>query len=44
MVNTLIDGATGIALTKETAVGKYPLETVDMLRTIMDLVEERYKS
>jgi|SRR3989344_2914640 len=38
MINTLIDGASGIALTKETAVGKYPLQTVDMLKKIMDQV------
>ena len=39
MVNTLLDGATGIALTKETAVGKYPLETVDMMNKIINQVE-----
>ncbi len=37
--NTLLDGATGIALTKETAVGNYPLETVNMLLSIMNQVE-----
>lgn len=39
MVNTLLDGATGIALTKETAVGKHPVETVQMLRRIMTQVD-----
>lgn len=38
MVNTLLDGATGIALTKETAVGKYPIETVEMLGKIINQV------
>lgn len=36
IINTLLDGATGIALTKETAVGKYPVETVNMLNTLID--------
>tara|TARA_Y100000310_G_scaffold183858_1_gene183995 strand:- start:610 stop:1653 length:1044 start_codon:yes stop_codon:yes gene_type:complete len=40
MVNTLIDGATGIALTKETAVGRHPVSTVKMLRRIMSQVEK----
>jgi len=35
IVNIVLDGATGIALTKETAVGKYPVETVNMLFTIL---------
>ena len=35
IINTLLDGATGIALTKETAVGKYPVETVNMLSTLI---------
>ncbi len=38
IVNTLLDGATGIALTKETAVGNYPLETVSMLSSIMNQI------
>ncbi len=36
IINTLLDGATGIALTKETAVGKYPVETVNMLVTLIN--------
>jgi pyruvate kinase len=39
MVNTLLDGATGIALTKETAVGKYPLETIEMMNKIIRYVD-----
>lgn len=39
IVNTLLDGATGIALTKETAVGNYPLETVSMLSSIMNQID-----
>jgi sulfate adenylyltransferase len=34
IINTLLDGAAGIALTRETAVGKYPVETVNMLNTL----------
>ncbi len=36
IINTLMDGATGIALTKETAVGKYPVETVNILSNLMN--------
>ena len=36
IINTLLDGAAGIALTKETAVGKYPVETVNMLLNLID--------
>ena len=39
IANTLLDGITGIALTKETAVGKYPIQTVDMLRSIINTYE-----
>lgn len=35
IINTLLDGVSGIALTKETAVGKYPIETVNMLSVLM---------
>lgn len=35
IVNTILDGATGIALTKETAVGKYPVETINMLSNLI---------
>ena len=39
IINTILDGATGIALTKETAVGKYPVETVNMLSSLISQVE-----
>jgi len=39
IVNTLLDGASGIALTKETAVGKHPVETVNMLANLMRQIE-----
>ena len=39
IVNILLDGATGIALTKETAIGKYPVETVNMLYALIKNVE-----
>lgn len=39
IINTLIDGATGIALTKETAVGKYPVETLNMLVNLVSQFE-----
>lgn len=42
VVNTILDGATGIALTKETAVGKYPIETINMLKLILEQIEFLY--
>lgn len=36
IINTILDGVTGIALTKETAVGKYPVETVNMLVVLIN--------
>lgn len=38
IINTLLDGATGIALTKETAVGNYPVETVNTLITLIQQI------
>lgn len=35
VINTILDGATGLVLTKETAVGEYPLETINMLHTLI---------
>lgn len=35
VVNTVIDGVTGFVLTKETAVGRYPVETVNMMYNLM---------
>ncbi|MEK6760767.1 MAG: sulfate adenylyltransferase [Nanoarchaeota archaeon] len=39
IINIFLDGASGVALTKETAVGKYPVETVNMLVNLIDQVE-----
>tara|TARA_Y100000034_G_scaffold135367_1_gene207022 strand:+ start:2968 stop:5193 length:2226 start_codon:yes stop_codon:yes gene_type:complete len=39
IINTILDGATGIALTKETAVGKYPVETLNVLKNLIKQVE-----
>ncbi|HTZ42130.1 MAG TPA: sulfate adenylyltransferase [Candidatus Omnitrophota bacterium] len=39
IINTLLDGASGIALTKETAVGKYPVETVNMLALLIKQID-----
>jgi len=38
IINILLDGATGIALTKETAIGKYPVETANMLINLINQV------
>lgn len=35
IVNTVIDGVSGFVLTKETAVGKYPVETVNMMNSLI---------
>lgn len=39
IINIILDGATGIALTKETAVGKYPIETSNMIFNLIKQVE-----
>lgn len=38
IVNSLVDGVSGFVLTKETAVGKYPAETISMLKSIISQV------
>jgi len=35
IINCLLDGVSGLVLTKETAVGKYPVETVNVLKNII---------
>jgi len=35
VMNTIIDGAEGLALAAETAIGKYPMECINMLNKIM---------
>jgi len=39
VVNTVLDGVTGLVLTKETAVGGHPLETVAMLKNLISHAE-----
>ena len=39
IVNTILDGAYGLALVKETAIGKYPIECVNMLRSLIAKTE-----
>lgn len=40
VVNTIVDGAEGLALTAETAVGKYPIECINMLNRLINQVQE----
>lgn len=40
VVNTIIDGAEGLALAAETAVGKYPIECINMLNRLINQVQE----
>ena len=35
VVNTLIDGTSGLVLAAETAIGKQPVKSVDMLRSLI---------
>ena len=35
VINTLIDGANGLVLAAETAIGKHPVEAVDILRSLI---------
>lgn len=35
VINTIIDGATGLALAGETAIGKYPMECINMLQKLI---------
>lgn len=41
IVNTIIDGTNGFVLTKESAVGKHPVETVNMLHTLFKNTKDR---
>ncbi len=36
VVNTILDGVSGFVLTKETAVGKYPVETINILKNLIE--------
>ncbi len=42
VINTLIDGATGLVLAAETAVGAQPVKSVDMLRSLISRFEISY--
>ncbi|MBI2043926.1 sulfate adenylyltransferase [Candidatus Pacearchaeota archaeon] len=44
IINTFLDGATAIALTKETAVGRYPVETVNTLSLLIKQLDFLNKS
>ena len=40
VVNTLLDGADGLVLAAETAIGRNPIGCVSMIRSLIDLVEK----
>ena len=40
VANVFLDGATGILLSQETAVGDYPIETVEMVSSILSEIEK----
>lgn len=40
----IVDGATGVMLSEETAQGKYPVEAVAMMRRIVDCAEKHLKA
>ncbi len=40
IVKTLRDGVSGFVLTKETAVGKYPVETLNMMASLINNIEQ----
>lgn len=44
VVNTILDGVNGFLLTKESAVGKYPIETVNTLKGLIAHVESAMKA
>ncbi len=44
VINTIIDGATGLALAGETAIGKYPIECVNMLNRLINHVRENVET
>jgi pyruvate kinase len=39
VISTLIDGANGLVLAAETAVGKYPVKAVEMIRSLINQLE-----
>ncbi len=36
IINTIVDGAYGLTLAAETAIGKYPIECINMLKKVID--------
>jgi len=42
VANVLLDGATGLLLSQETAVGRYPIETVEMVSSIFSEIEKSF--
>ena len=40
VVSTLLMGASGLVLAAETAIGKYPVESVDMIATLIEETEK----
>ena len=44
VINTLLDGADGLVLAAETAIGRHPIGCVSMVRTLIDLHERRAAS
>ncbi len=43
VVNTIIDGATGLALSAETAIGKYPMECINTLNKLIKHTQSEIK-
>jgi pyruvate kinase len=43
IVNTLLDGASGLCLSAETAIGKFPMETVNVMNKVIRHVESTVK-
>ena len=41
--NTLIDGANGLVLAAETAIGKYPRECIEMILRISKVFQKNHK-
>ena len=41
--NTLIDGANGLVLAAETAIGNYPLECINMISKVAKVYKKNHK-
>lgn len=44
ITNTLLSGANGLVLAAETAIGKYPVESVNMVKSVIEEVNEYQKN